>query len=87
MKPDANELKTALDEAERMREGDEDSLFLAKSLLYLSKRNSDLEEVFLHLEKYLRFGLPTEEHSALVRLVDDIREREDEIDDSKGFGL
>lgn len=87
MKPDKNELKTALDEAKRMREADEDSLFLAKSLIYLQQRNSDLEKVFEHLEKYLRFGLPVEEHSVLVRLVAEIRDREEDIDDVKGFGL
>ncbi len=87
MKPDKNELKTALNQAERMRDTGDDPLFLAKTLLYLSQRNSELEEVFTHLEKYLRFGLPVEEHSALVILVDEIREREEEIDGSKGFGL
>ncbi len=87
MKPNANELKIALDEATRMRAKDEDPLFLAKSLIYLQQRNSDLENVFQHLEKYLRFGFPVEEHAALVRLVDTIREKQEDIDDAKGFGL
>ncbi len=87
MKPNANELKIALDEAVRMREKGEDPLFLAKSLIYLQRRNIDLENVFQHLEKYLRFGFPVEEHAALVRLVDGIRDKEEGIDDTKGFGL
>jgi len=87
MKPMENELKIALDEAERIRDAEEDQHYLAQCLIYLHQRNSDLEQILEHLEKYLRFGLPVEEHSALVRLVDGIREREDTIDDSKGFGL
>ena len=87
MKPSANELKIALDEAVRMRAQDEDPLFLAKSLIYLQQRNGDLENVFRHLEKYLQFGFPVEEHSALVRLVAGIREKNEDIDDAKGFGL
>jgi hypothetical protein len=87
MKPNDNELKIALDEAERIREENEDPCFLGKSLLYLEGRNRELEQVFEHVEKYLKFGLPVEEHSALVRLVDEIRERAEKDDDSKGFGL
>jgi hypothetical protein len=87
MKPDENELKLALDEAERIRGTDEDGHCLGKSLLYLYQRNRELEQVFKHVEKYLKFGLPVEEHSALVKLVDEIREHTEKIDDSKGFGL
>ena len=87
MKPDENEFQIALDEAERIRDADEDSSHIAKCLIYLHQRNGDLEEVFEHLEKYLKFGLPVEEHSALILLVDGIREREEDVDDSKGFGL
>jgi hypothetical protein len=87
MKLNANELKIALDEAVRMREQGEDPLFLAKSLTYLQQRNSELENVFQHLEKYLQFGFPVEEHAALVRLVAGIREKNEDIDDTKGFGL
>ena len=87
MKPSDSELKSALDEAERIRGTDEDPNFLGKSLLYLESRNRELEQVFEHVEKYLKFGLPVEEHSALVRLVDEIKEHQEKIDDSKGFGL
>ncbi len=87
MKPSKDELKMAVDEAERIKDADEDSHFLGKSLLYLDKRNRELEEVFVHVEKYLNFGLPIEEHTALVKLIRNIRERSDEEDDSKGFGL
>ncbi len=87
MKPDKYELKKALDEAERIRDTDEDSHCLGKSLLYLNRRNVELEQVFEHVEKYLKFGLPVEEHSALVKLVDEIREHTETTDDSKGFGL
>jgi hypothetical protein len=87
MKPDENELRMALDEAERIRDADKDDHCLAKSLLYLNVRNKELEQVFEHVEKYLKFGLPVEEHSLLVKLVDELREHAEKIDDSKGFGL
>ncbi len=87
MKPNEDEFRIALDEAERIREADTDPHSMAQCLLYLYQRNNDLEQILEHLEKYLRFGLPVEEHSALIRLVDGIREREEMIDDSKGFGL
>jgi hypothetical protein len=87
MKPSEDELRTALDEAERVRDANEDSRYLGKCLLYLNQRNMELEQVLDHVEKYLKFGLPVEEHSALVRLVDEIRERTEKSDDSKGFGL
>jgi hypothetical protein len=87
MKPSEDELRTALDEAERVRDANEDSRYLGKCLLYLNQRNMELEQVLDHVEKYLKFGLPVEEHSALVRLVDEIRERTVKSDDSKGFGL
>ncbi len=87
MKPDESEFQIALDEAERIREKDEDSCHMAKCLFYLHQRNNDLEDVFKHLERYLLFGQPVEEHAALIRLVEGIREREDVVDDTKGFGL
>ncbi len=87
MKPSEDEIRIALDEAERTRDADEDSHHMAKCLLYLHQRNGDLEPILDHLEKYLRFGQPVEEHSALIRLVEGIRERDEVLDDSKGFGL
>ena len=89
MKPDDNELKTAMEEAERLRDIGEDSHFLSKSLLYLQQRNEELEKVLDHLEIFLQFGLPVEEHAKLTRLVAEIRgEEHREIDaDRGGMGL
>ncbi|MCP3671143.1 MAG: hypothetical protein GY814_12065 [Gammaproteobacteria bacterium] len=87
MKPIKDEFRIALDEAERIRDADEDLNHIAKCLLYLHQRNGDLEQILAHLEKYLRFGLPVEEHSVLIRLVDGIKEGSRAPDDSKGFGL
>jgi len=85
VKPDDNELKTALEEAERMRDAGEDSHFLSKSLLYLQRRNKELEKVLDHLEIFLQFGLPVEEHAKLTKLVAEIRTEEHrEVDIDKG---
>jgi enoyl-CoA hydratase/carnithine racemase len=76
VKPSGEELKAALEEAERIRESGEDAHFLAKSLLYLHQRNSDLEKVVEHAERYIQFGLPVEEHTQLKLLLDEAKTRE-----------
>ncbi|MDF1530339.1 MAG: hypothetical protein P1R74_14570, partial [Sedimenticola sp.] len=54
----------------------EDPDYLAQSVIYLQRRDAILEQILLHLERYLQFGHPEEEHSKLIRLVDDAREME-----------
>lgn len=73
MKPTDQELATALRCAESMREQGEDPDHLAQSLLYLSRRDELLEEILQHLERFLGFGFPEEEHARLVRLVEQAR--------------
>ncbi|WP_051301778.1 hypothetical protein [Sedimenticola selenatireducens] len=73
MKPTTEQLSNALQTAERMREQGEDPDFLAKTLLYLHRRDETLEKVLEHLELFLRFGLPVEEHMKLVRLVEEAK--------------
>lgn len=63
----------ALQTAERMRDQDDDPDFLAKTLLYLHQRDEMLERVLGHLELFLRFGLPVDEHMKLVRLVEEAK--------------
>ena len=76
MKPTREELHAALAEAEQVRERGEDPHFLAKSLLYLYQRNEDLERILTHLERYLEFGLPVEEHTRLEKLIEAAKLRE-----------
>jgi hypothetical protein len=76
VKPSDEELKAALEEAERIRESGEDPCFLAKSLQYLHQRNSDLEKIMAHAERYIQFGLPVEEHTQLKLLLEEAKTRE-----------
>ena len=76
MKPTAEELQIALEEAERMRELGIDPMHFSKSLLYLNRRDEILEKLLVHVERYLQFGLPVDEHAQLTRLLDEIRHQE-----------
>ena len=76
MKPSKQELHAALAEAEQIRERGEDPHFLAKSLLYLYQRNEDLEKILVHMERYLEFGLPVDEHTRLEKLIEAAKLRE-----------
>ena len=73
MKPSEAELKAALSEAERLRIAGDDPNFVAKSLLYLHYRNEMLETVAEHAERFLRFGMPEDEHAQLRLLLDQLR--------------
>ena len=89
MKPTKEELHAALAEAEQIRERKEDSHFLAKSLLYLYQRNEDLEQILTHLERYLGFGFPVDEHTRLEKLIEAAKLREQLAvgEESEAFGL
>lgn len=78
MKPTAEQLSKALQTAQQMRERGDDPDFLAKSLLYLHRRDQMLEKVLGHLELFLRFGLPVDEHMKLVRLVEEAKAQQRE---------
>ncbi|MCW8907619.1 MAG: hypothetical protein OQL28_10235 [Sedimenticola sp.] len=73
MKPTDDELSVALQRAEAMRDQGDDPEYLARSLLYLARRDELLEEILEHLELYLGFGFPEEEHARLVLLVEQAR--------------
>ncbi|MCG8428971.1 MAG: hypothetical protein MI754_16570 [Chromatiales bacterium] len=76
MRPSKEQMTSALNEANRMRIADDDPQALAKCFLYLQQRNHSLEEIFKHLEYFLEFGMPAEEHAKLLRLVEGIREQD-----------
>lgn len=73
MKPTDDELAAALQRAEAMRDLEDDPEHLAKSLLYLFRRDEVLEQILEHLERFLGFGFPEEEHAQLVLLVEQAR--------------
>lgn len=70
MKPTPEELRQALAEAERLRDTGEDPQHLAKTLLYQHERLRHLEEVYLHAERLMQFGLDEREHALLVKALD-----------------
>ncbi len=75
MKPTNEELTHALKVAENMTANNSDMDHLALSLTHLNNRNRTLEELLVHLERYLQFGTPTEEHAKLTLLVAKLREQ------------
>jgi hypothetical protein len=89
MKPTVDQLKAALAEAKRMRAEGDDPDSLAQSVLYLHQRDAMLERILLHLERFLQFGLPEEEHAKLVRLIEEAKAQEqaEKGDRSGDFGL
>lgn len=63
--PTEEELKTALAEAGRMREKNEDPCFIAKSLLNLNYQNEQLKHVLKAVEMYLHSGMAVREHQRM----------------------
>ena len=72
MKPTDLELAAAIAEAESIRASEEEPSALAKSLLYLYRRNALLERLLEHVDRYLKFGMPDEEHARLLRLLEEV---------------
>jgi hypothetical protein len=89
MKPTDLELAAALAEAEARRDAGDDPAFLAQGLLYLYRRNALLEGVLEHVELFLKFGMPAEEHAKLVRLLEEIEafDHHETGSDEGRFGL
>ncbi len=76
LKPTDDELHTALNEAERMRDEDTDPHHLARSLHYLAHRAGYLEKVFDAANNYIHFGQEEEEHAVLVKAIEAARKEE-----------
>jgi uncharacterized protein YbgA (DUF1722 family) len=75
-KPDETIMLQAVSLAKAMREKGKDQFHLAQVLLYLSERTRVLEEVLMHADYFLRFGMAERELTELRRLVEKIREEE-----------
>jgi len=67
--PTKEELETALAEAARMREKDEDPRYVAKALLNHHYRLKLLEEVLDAARHYLHSGLAAHEHTVLEKSI------------------
>ncbi|PLY13930.1 MAG: hypothetical protein C0631_12435 [Sedimenticola sp.] len=89
MKPSEKTLAAALDLSRHMRAEGEDPHSLAKCLIYLHERNRGLEKMLKHLEYFLQFGMPAEEHARLLKLVEEMRAQDqyEKGGDEVGFGL
>ena len=90
MKPNAEQLRLALAEAERLRATGEDGQYLARTLLYQQERLRHLEDVRLRAERLVNFGLDEHEHALLIKALDAARRAEEEAageaDESLGLG-
>lgn len=76
MKPNKDQMGAAVAAAEQLRDKGVDKHHLGRSLLYLQRRNKLLEQLLEHIELYLQFGLPEEEHAKLKKLLEEIRRQE-----------
>lgn len=75
-RPTEAELKTALAAAARMRETDNDPLFIGKALLHCHHLNGLFEEVLNAAEAYLHSGMAEREHARLEKAIERAREAE-----------
>jgi len=74
MRPTREQLKMAMEAADRMRRRDVDPHHVASALRYLGERNSALEELLVRADRFIRFGMPEHELSEMRRLVAQLRE-------------
>lgn len=81
MRPSDQQIEIALKAAERMHSHDLDPHYLSRTLRFFYARNQSLEELLLHADRFLRFGMSEQEMAQLRRLVIKLREAE-EHDDS-----
>lgn len=80
-RPSDEELETALQAAERMRGLGIDPHHLAHTLLYLQQRSERVEEIVRRTDRYLRFGLAERELTQLRRLIQQLREEDERLDE------
>lgn len=69
-RPSDVQFETALAEARRLREADEDVSSIGHVLLYLAHRGSYLEPVREAAQRYVHFGLGEAEHSRLLKALE-----------------
>lgn len=87
-RPTEEELQSALTEASRMREQDNDPYHMAKALMNLNYRMEAMEDLLSKVKHYLHSGHGSTEHVLLKKAI----EKADQADaflgkDEKGFGF
>lgn len=88
MKPNPDQLRMALGEAERLREEGTDAHCLAKTVLYQHARLQHLEEVRRLAERLMNFGQDEHDHALLVKALDAARHAEEKAGrGGSDFGL
>ena len=70
-KPTEDELKQALEKAAELREHEQDSDFIAKSLLSLNYRHNKALHVIEQVKRYLHGGSSATEHARLLKLIEE----------------
>ena len=68
-KPSDTVYSDALNNAELVRESDNDPHALAHTILYLAERNDKLEAIATAAEAYIRFGQDPQLHTNLVKAL------------------
>lgn len=90
-KPNDLELKTALNACAKMKEHNDDPLYIAKSLLNLNYRIRYYEELLIIADRYMNHGQAEHEHehAKLLRCIEEIKEVENKTsnEDINDFGL
>jgi len=81
MKPSKEQMKTALETAQRMRDRGLDPHHVAQVLLYLQRRNQELEQLLVRADRLVRFGMAESELSALRRQIMRLREEDEKSED------
>ena len=76
MRPNREQMKTALDAAERMHLHGVDPHHLSAALRYLKGRNKSLEELLVMVDHFVRYGMPEPELTQIRLLVDQLRQEE-----------
>ncbi len=88
-KPSDLELKIALKKAVAMKEQDEDTDYLAKSLLNHHYRLAYLEDVLKAADRFMNHGMGDRERTELLRSIEKAKQAEYRItnEEHESFGL
>lgn len=75
-KPSNAELKTAMAAAATMKEHDDDSLYIAKTLLNHNYRLRFYEDLLKYADLYMNHGQAEHDHMELLRCIEKVKEVE-----------
>lgn len=84
VKPTNDQIRQALEAAERMHMRDLDPHHLAVTVRYLANRNEILEQLAIQVDRVLRFGLAEQEMTKLRRMIGQLRDQDEAAEQGKG---